>query len=277
MDALAATEKTIMSATIRTGCGGWTFEPWRGVFYPDSLKQKDELGYMSRQLPSIEINGTYYSSFKPDSWRKWRDETPDGFVFTVKGSRFTTNRKVLAEAGESLEKFFAQGIAELGDKLGPIFWQFANTKKFDAYDFEGFLALLPKTLEGRTLRHAVEVRHDSFCTPEFPALLRKYGVANIYADHATYPEIGDVTADFVYARLQTGSDDVETAYDEAALATWAARLKTWAGGGEPADLPKVDPGHVAPKTPRDVFAFIIHEGKVRAPHGARALQARVDG
>jgi uncharacterized protein YecE (DUF72 family) len=126
------------------------------------------------------------------------------------------------------------------------------------------------------LRHAVEVRHDSFCTPAFPALLRKYGIANIYADHATYPEIADVTADFVYARLQTGSDEVETAYDEAALATWAARLKTWAGGGEPADLPKVDPGHVAPKTPRDVFAFIIHEGKVRAPHGARALQALVD-
>lgn len=263
------------TATIRTGCGGWTFEPWRGVFYPDSLKQKDELAYMSRQLRSIEINGTYYSSFKPDSWKKWRDETPDGFVFTVKGSRFTTNRRVLAEAGESLEKFFAQGIAELGDRLGPIFWQFANTKKFDPEDFEGFLELLPKSLDGRTLRHAVEVRHDSFRTPAFPALLRKYGIACVYADHATYPEIADVTADFVYARLQTGSDDIETAYDAATLDAWAARLKTWSGGGEPADLPKVDPGHVAAAAPRDVFAFIIHEGKVRAPHGAQALQALV--
>jgi len=262
--------------TIRTGCGGWTFEPWRGVFYPDRLKQKDELGYMSRRLRSIEINGTYYSTFKPDSWKTWRDETPDGFVFAVKGSRFTTNRKVLAGAGESLEKFFAQGISELGDKLGPIFWQFANTKAFDPEDFEGFLKLLPKTLDGRPLRHAVEVRHDSFRTPEFPALLRKHGVACVYADHAVYPEIADVTADLVYARLQTGSDDNETAYDAATLAAWAGRLKTWADGGEPADLPKVDVGRAAPKAPRDVFAYIIHEGKVRAPHGAEALQAIVD-
>ncbi|MDP1739096.1 MAG: DUF72 domain-containing protein [Caulobacter sp.] len=264
------------SGQIRVGVGGWTFEPWRGVFYPDTLKQKDELGYMSRQLRSIEINGTYYSSFKPDSWRKWRDETPDGFMFTVKGSRFTTNRRVLAEAGESLEKFFAQGLGELGDKLGPIFWQFANTKKFDPDDFEGFLSLLPKTLDGRPLRHAVEVRHESFCTPAFPALLRKHGIANVYADHNTYPEIADVTADFVYARLQTGSDAVETAYDAATLDQWTGRLRTWAAGGEPEDLPKVDPGHVAQKTPRDVFAFIIHEGKVRAPHGAVALQGLVD-
>lgn len=264
-----------MAGQIRTGVGGWTFEPWRGVFYPDSLKQKDELGYMSRQLRSIEINGTYYSSFKPDSWKKWRDETPDGFVFTIKGSRFTTNRRVLAEAGPSLEKFFDQGIAELGDKLGPIFWQFANTKKFDPEDFDAFLALLPSSLDGRPLRHAVEVRHDSFCTPDFTALLRARNIACVYARHQTYPEIADVTADFVYARLQTGSDDCETAYPPAELDDWAGRLKTWAAGGQPADLPLVDPAQTAPQQPRDVFAFIIHEGKVRAPHGAQALQARV--
>jgi len=262
---------------IRTGVGGWTFEPWRRVFYPDGLKQKDELGYMSSKLASIEINGTYYSSFKPDSWRKWRDETPDDFKFTVKGSRFTTNRRELAGAGESLEKFFAQGIAELGDKLGPVFWQFANTKRFDPEDFEAFLALLPKTLDGRPLRHAVEVRHDSFRTPAFPALLRRHGVACVYARHFTYPEIADVTADFVYARLQTGTDEEETAYPPAELDAWAGRLSSWAAGGEPTDLPRVDPATSAPATPRDVFAFIIHEGKVRAPHGAMALQERVGG
>lgn len=193
------------AGTIRTGCGGWTFEPWRGVFYPDTVKQKDELGYMSRRLRSIEINGAYYSTFKPEVWRRWRDETPDGFVFAVKGSRFTTNRKVLAGAGESLEKFMSQGLTGLGDRLGPIFWQFANTKPFDPEDFEAFLALLPKRVDGLPIRHAVEVRHDSFRTPAFPALLRKYGVACVYADHAVYPEIADVTADFVYARLQTAA------------------------------------------------------------------------
>ncbi|HYE45327.1 MAG TPA: DUF72 domain-containing protein [Caulobacter sp.] len=265
-----------MTGAIRTGCGGWTFEPWRGVFYPDTVKQKDELSYMSRRLRSIEINGTYYSTFKPDSWKKWRDETPDDFVFTVKGSRFTTNRKVLAEAGESLERFLNQGMTGLGAKLGPIFWQFAHTKKFDPEDFEGFLALLPKSCDGIALRHAVEVRHDSFCNPEFATLIRKHGIACVYAKHERYPEIADVTADFVYARLQTGSDDCETAYPPKELDDWAARLKTWAAGGVPADLPLVDPGQKPAAKPRDVFAFIIHEGKVRAPHGAEALQARVD-
>ncbi|WP_205689901.1 DUF72 domain-containing protein [Caulobacter sp. SLTY] len=264
-----------MTGAIRTGCGGWTFEPWRGVFFPPTVKQKDELRYMSSQLRSIEINGTYYSTFKPDSWKKWRDETPDDFVFTVKGSRFTTNRKVLSEAGESLERFLNQGLTELGPKLGPIFWQFAHTKKFDPEDFEGFLKLLPKSLDGLALRHAVEVRHDSFCSPDFAALLRKHGVACVYAKHEKYPEIADVTADFVYARLQTGSDDCETAYPPAELDDWAGRLKTWAAGGVPADLPLVDPGHTPEPQPRDVFAFIIHEGKVRAPHGAAALQSRV--
>ncbi len=264
-----------MAGGIYLGIGGWTFEPWRGVFYPKDLKQKDELNYASRHLTAIEINGTYYSTFKPDSWRKWRNETPDGFVFAVKASRFVTNRRVLAEAGESMEKFLTQGMTELGDRLGPLFWQFANTKKFDADDFEGFLALLPKTLDGVALRHAVEVRHDSFCTPAYPALLRKYGVANIYAKHSKYPEIADLTADFAYARLQTGSDDVETAYPLPELDQWAGRFKAWAAGDTPADLPLVDPGHSAPKTPRDVFAFVIHEGKVRAPAAAMALIERV--
>jgi len=261
-----------MPGQVRVGVGGWTFEPWRGVFYPGDLKQKDELSYASRHLTAIEINGTYYSSFKPESWRKWRDETPDGFVFAIKGSRFTTNRRELATAGESLERFFAQGMTELGDRMGPYLWQLPHTKKFNADDLDGFLSLLPKQLAGRPLRHALEPRHASFHTPEYPALLRKHGVANVYARHATYPEIADVTADFVYARLQTGKDEIETAYEPPELDAWAGRLKTWAAGGHPQGLPLV--AGAAADEPRDVFAFIIHEGKVRAPAGAMALIER---
>ncbi|MDR3513159.1 MAG: DUF72 domain-containing protein [Caulobacteraceae bacterium] len=261
---------------IRIGVGGWTFAPWRGVFYPADLAQKNELAYASRKLTAIEINATYYGSQKPESYRRWAAETPDGFVFTLKGSRFTTNRRVLAEAGESIGRFFDQGLTELGDKLGPILWQFAPTKKFDEADFGAFLELLPRTVDGRAIRHCVEVRHDSFSHPAFIALLRRFRIPVVFADHQTYPAIADATGDFVYARLQTGSDDVETAYAPSALDDWAGRLKTWAEGGVPADLTLADPANAAPRTPREVFAFIIHEGKVRAPAGAMALQARCD-
>ena len=258
---------------IRIGVGGWTFPPWRGVFYPDDLTQKDELSYMSRRMSAIEINSTYYGSQKPATYRKWADETPDGFVFTLKGSRFTTNRRILAEAGESINRFF-DGLSEMGDKLGPILWQFAPTKKFDEPDFEAFLELLPKTLDGLILRHCVEVRNDSFCTPAFAALLRKHKVPVVFADHNAYLALADVTGDFVYARLQTGSDAVETAYTSEELDLWAGRLVEWAEGGRPADLQAADPAHKPDGKPRDVFAFIIHEGKVRAPHGAMALMER---
>jgi uncharacterized protein YecE (DUF72 family) len=268
-------DKATQNGTVRIGVGGWTFEPWRGVFYPASVKQKDELAYASRHLTAIEINGTYYGSQKPDTWKKWAGETPDGFIFSVKGSRFTTNRRVLAEAGESIERFVGQGLSELGDKLGPILWQFANSKQFDPEDFEAFLALLPKSLDGRPLRHALEPRHDTFSTPQFAALARKYGAAIVYADHGTYPAIADVTSDFVYCRLQTGSDDCPTAYPPEQLDQWAGRFKAWAQGGQPSDLPLCDSATIPPAKPRDVFAFIIHEGKIRAPAGAMALIERV--
>jgi len=256
---------------IRIGIGGWTFEPWRGVFYPDDLKQKDELRYASGHLTSIEINGTYYGSQKPETFKKWADEAPGDFVFTMKGNRFCTQRKLLAEAGESVGRFYSQGVAEMGSKLGPVLWQLPNTKKFDPADFDAFLALLPRTHGGLTLRHCVEARHDSFRDPAFAALLRKHDVAVVFAEHNTYPAFADVTADFVYARLQTGSDDEETAYPPDVLEAWAKRLITWAEGGRPDDLDCADPDYKAEAKPRDVFAYIIHEGKVRAPAGAMAL------
>ncbi|MBB3163380.1 DUF72 domain-containing protein [Rhizobium laguerreae] len=260
------------SGTIRTGIGGWTFEPWRGHFFPDDLKQKDELNYASRQLKVIEVNGTYYSTQKPAVFAKWAAEVPDGFIFSLKATRFVTNRRVLAEAGESMERFLSSGISELGDHLGPLLWQFAPTKRFDSDDFEAFLKLLPAKQDGLALRHVVEVRHDSFKVPEFVALLSKYGVAPVCAEHFEYPMIADVTADFVYARLQKGSDDIPTCYPEKDLKAWAGRLETWAEGKVPDDLPLIDEDRKVKTEPRDVFAFMIHEGKVNAPHGAIALQ-----
>jgi uncharacterized protein YecE (DUF72 family) len=266
-----------MAGAIRAGIGGWTFEPWRGVFYPAGLRQADELSYAASKLTAIEINGTYYSSFKPDSWAKWRASTPEGFKFAVKASRFCTNRKVLADGAESMGKFLNQGLSELGDRLGPILWQFANTKRFDATDFEGFLKLLPDKQDGLPLAHVLEVRHPTFIDPAFIALARKYGATVCLADHKVYPLIPDVTGDLVYARLQTGSDDEPTAYKPADLDAWVGRLKTYAQGGAPADLPMADAANPAPAKPRDVYAFVIHEGKVRAPAAAMAIIDRVRG
>ena len=260
---------------IRAGMGGWTFEPWEGTFYPDKLPKKKQLEYASRQVPTIEVNGTYYSTFKPAVYAGWAKETPDDFMFSVKALRYVTNRKVLAEAGESIERFLSSGPTELGNKLGPIIWQFAPFKKFDAADFEAFLKLLPDKQDGRPLRHALEVRHASFAVPEFVAMARKYGAAICYAHHHDYPEFADVTADFVYARLQKGEDTNPTAYSPEDLGRWAARARLWAEGGQPDDLPYAAPESKPEKTPRDVFVYIIHEGKLRAPQGAIAFMERV--
>jgi uncharacterized protein YecE (DUF72 family) len=262
------------AGNIYIGIGGWTFAPWRGVFYPEKLTQAKELEYAASKLTSIEINGTYYGSQKPETFRKWAREVPDGFVFSVKGSRFTTNRRVLAEASDSVKRFYDSGVLELGDRLGPVLWQFAPTKKFDEADFGKFLELLPRKLEGRALRHVVEVRHASFCVPGFIALLRQFETPVVFAEHGSYPAIADVTGDFVYARLQKGNDELKTCYPPKALDAWAERFKVWAGGGEPDDLPRVDPAKPT-KTPRNVFAYVIHEGKVRAPAGAMELIERV--
>jgi len=245
-----------MSGKIHIGIGGWTYEPWRGVFYPDKLPQKRELEYASRRLTSIEINGTYYSTFKPESWAKWRDETPDGFVFSVKASRYCTNRRELASAGEAVERFVGQGLNELKDRLGPINWQFMGTKKFNPEDFEGFLKLLPQELAGRPLRHALEVRNETFKSERFYDLARKYDVAIIFADDEEFPAIEEPTADFTYARLMRTKEDVETGYTPKELEAWAKRAKGWAKRG-------------------DAFIYFISGAKVRAPAAAEALIKRV--
>jgi uncharacterized protein YecE (DUF72 family) len=260
---------------IYLGIGGWTFAPWRGEFYPKGLPHAKELAYASERLTSIEVNGTFYRSQTPATFRKWASEVPDGFVFSIKGSRFVTNRRVLKEAGESIERFLDSGVTELGGKLGPLLWQFAPFKKFDEADFGGFLELLPQTFNGHTLRHVVEVRHDSFKTPEFIALLRKFNIAAVYTDHATYPNIADITGDFVYLRLQQGQDTIATAYPPKDIGAWAKRFKVWAEGKQPADLPIVDAKAKPKVAPRDVFAYVIHEGKVRAPAAAMALIERL--
>lgn len=263
------------SGAIRVGVGGWTFEPWRGTFYPEGLPHAQELSYASRHLTAIEINGTFYRTQSPASFAKWRKETPDGFVFSVKGHRFVTNRKVLAEAGEGIAHFLKSGVTELGDRLGPLLWQLAPTKKFDVADVAAFLALLPEKFEGVALRHVLEVRHASFLVPEFVALCRKAKTGIVYAEHETYPELADPTADFVYARLQKGQDEIATGYPPQALDAWAARVKLWAAGGAPEDLPVVDKSAKPKARPRDVFVFFIHEGKVRAPAAAMELIHRL--
>lgn len=269
--------ETAETGKIRAGIGGWTFEPWRGVFYPDGLAHAKELSYASHHLPTIEVNGTYYSTQKPQTFARWAADAPDDFIFTLKGPRYATNRRELAGAGDSISRFLESGITELGKKLGPLLWQFAPTKKFDEADFGAFLDLLPEKFDGRRLLHAVEVRHDSFCTPLFIALTRKKSVAIVFADHAKYPAIADVTGDFVYARLQTGKDDIPTAYPPKALGEWAKRAKSWASGGVPKDLPVIDRDHKPEDKPRDTFVFFIHEGKVRAPHAAMAFMEKLKG
>ncbi|MEX0809795.1 MAG: DUF72 domain-containing protein [Dongiaceae bacterium] len=262
------------AGTIRIGVGGWTYEPWRGVFYPGDLVQKRELEYASRKLTSIEVNGTFYGSQKPETFAKWHDETPEGFVFALKGPRFATNRRVLAEAGSSIERFFASGVMELRNKLGPINWQFAPTKKLDPADFEGFLNLLPRSLEGRSLRHAVEVRHESFATPDFVALLREHDVAIVTAGDSKYPEIADATAPFVYARIMGTEEKPKAGYSPAALDGWAKRARAWADGGVPADLATVAKPLPA-KGGRDVFLYVISGFKEKNPAAAMALIERI--
>ncbi len=239
--------------TIRVGIGGWTYAPWRGVFYPDGLPQKRELEFAGQHLTAIEINATYYGRQKPASFAAWAKAVPDGFKFSLKASRYATARKKLTEGAESVKMFLEQGFTELGDRLGPINWQMSDGKKFDRDDFARFLDLIPDTQNGVPLRHAVEVRDESFRDTAFLDLLRARNMAVIFADDDEFPCIDEQTADFTYARLQRSVENVETGYADAALDGWAQQARDWADGG------------------RDVFAFFISGAKVRNPAAAQAL------
>ena len=262
-----------MTGNIHVGVGGWTYEPWRGLFYPADLPKAQELAYAGSKLTSIEINGTFYRTQTPASFRSWAEQTPDGFVFAVKAHRMSTSRKTPAEMEDSITWFLNSGVVELGDKLGPINWQFPPYRRFAADYFDAFLSLLPKQLDGRPLRHALEVRHASFATPEFVDLLRRHGAAVVFTDAEDWPSIPDPTADFVYARLQRTRPDVETGYTPEELDFGAAAMKAWAAG----DVPALPPVHTepAPKTPRDVFVYMISGAKERAPAAAMAMIERV--
>jgi uncharacterized protein YecE (DUF72 family) len=261
---------------IRVGVGGWTYEPWRDNFYPTGWPHARELEYASRRLTMVEVNATYYSAMKPATFAKWRSETPDDFVFSVKASRYATNRRVLAEAGESVGRFCASGIAELGPKLGPIVWQFAPTKKFDAGDFGAFLALLPKQAGGLPLRHAMDVRHASFASPEYLALARAHGVATVFTESDEYPAFADLTGDFVYARVMRAAAGEPEGIAPAVAAELAACARVWRDGGEPAALPRVMPP-AGTAAPRDVFLLFISGAKEKAPAAAMTLLRALGG
>ncbi|MET0230188.1 MAG: DUF72 domain-containing protein [Rhodanobacteraceae bacterium] len=271
-DAIDAPTRT--ASRIRAGIGGWTYAPWRANFYPPGLVQKRELEHASRHVTAIEINGTFYRAQKPATYATWRAQTPDGFVFSLKAPRYTTERSNLAEAGSSVKGFVFGGIAELGDRLGPINWQLPPRKRFDRDDLAAFFDVLPRDLDGRTLRHVIEVRDPSFACAEYVELARAHRVATVFTDSPEYPSIADVTGgDFVYARLRCAEADQPTGYSPESLDKWAERAKTWADGGEPDGLPRfVEP---APSAPRDVFVYFINGAKERAPAAAMALLDRL--
>lgn len=259
----------------RVGIGGWTFAPWRDNFYPAKLPHAQELAYASRHVTAIEINGTFYRTQSAASFRKWKDETPDDFVFSVKGHRAVVNKKDLGEAGEAIDWFLGSGIAELGDKLGPILWQMPAYKRFDATEIAAFFSALPVELEGRRLVHAFEPRHDSFKDLAFIELARSKGIAIVCADSAKYPSIADTAGDLVYARLQNADADEPLGYPGSVLDQWATRIAQWATGDAAGDLPLLAPP--APKVSRDVFVFMINGAKERAPAAAMGLIERLGG
>ena len=262
-------------AAIRVGIGGWTYEPWRDNFYPAGWPHARELEYASRRLSAIEINGTYYSTQSPQTFAKWRDSVPEDFVFSLKASRFTTNRRVLAEAGESVARFVGSGIAELGPKLGPIVWQFAPTKRFDAADFEAFLKLLPAHAGGLPLRHVMDVRHDSFRTPDYFALARRHGVATVLTESDDHPALFDPRSDLVYARIMRTESTLPDGCTPDTLDALAGCARLLQSGGLPAGMPLQEPAPAATVPSRAVFVYFISGAKERAPAAAMALLRRL--
>jgi uncharacterized protein YecE (DUF72 family) len=286
------------AGAIRIGISGWTYPPWRGVFYPKGLPQREELAYAARHFGAIEVNGTFYSLQRPESFGRWRDETPEDFVFAIKGSRYITHMLKLRGVETALANFLASGLLRLGPKLGPILWQFPARMPFDAERFEAFLRMLPRGTEealalarrhdarlsgrawlgrevDRPLRHAVEIRHDSFRSPAFIDLLRRHKTALVCADTVDWPLLMDVTADFVYCRLHGSEQLYVSGYDAGALDRWAARVRAWARGSEPPDATRAGEPARPRKSGRDVFVFFDNDAKVRAPFDATGLAQRL--
>jgi uncharacterized protein YecE (DUF72 family) len=287
------------TGTVRIGISGWLYGGWRGSFYPKGLRHRDELSYASRHFDTIEINGTHYSLQPPDSFARWRDETPGGFVFAVKGSRFITHMKQLRDIEAPLANFFAQGVLRLEEKLGPLLWQFSPRFRFNPDKLDAFLALLPRDTEAaaalakrhdhrlagrawtrtekrRPLRHAIEIRHPSCLDPAFTALLRRHKAALVFADTVDWPYAEDITADFLYLRLHGSEELYASGYDDAALDRWAARIRAWSAGLEPNDAELVDPESRPPRRPRDVYVYFDNDAKVRAPFDAQVLRRRLE-
>lgn len=283
---------------VRIGISGWRYKGWRGVFYPPKLTQKRELEFASREFATIEINGSFYSLQRPESFTRWRDETPDDFAFSVKGSRYITHLRRLREIRQPLANFFAQGLLALEEKLGPILWQFPPNFQFEPERFEAFFKLLPRSTgaaarlarkhdewmnersltragHDRALRHCVEIRNESFAVPEFVDLLREHGIGLVVADTVEWPLLMDVTSDFVYCRLHGSEQLYASGYTEAALKKWATRVSAWARGGDSPDGKFAEPERSAPRQPRDVYVYFDNDAKVRAPADARSLRELV--
>ncbi len=269
MSALLARPPTSIDG-IRVGIGGWTYAPWRDNFYPRGLVQRRELEFASRQVSAIEINGTYYRSQKPATYAKWRDEVPEGFVFSAKAPRRIMQSRVLARTGPQVDDFVG-GIAELGAALGPLVWQFDPGPRIDRDDFGTFLGLLPASVGNRRLRHVLDVRDPGFVDAGYLALARRHGMATVFTDSAEHPSFADVTADFIYARLMRTQGAIATGYPQAELQRWAQRARTWAAGGGPGDLPRIEPAATPAAGSRDVFVYFISAAKERNPAAAMAL------
>ena len=260
---------------IRVGIGGWNYAPWRKNFYPDGLPQRRELEYASRHPRAIEINGTYYGAQKAENYGRWAAETPAGFMFSLKAPRYVTEGKRLAAAGKGIDGFVHGGLAEMGDRLGPLLWQLPPSRPFDADDLAAFLDLLPRELNGAPLRHVLEVRHRSFVSDAYVTLARAHRIPTVYTDSPDYPNLADLTGDFSYARLMRSADEIATGYTNDALDTWAERARRLAQGEDLPELPHAaDP--LPKQTPRDAFIYFISAAKHRNPAAAMALQERVD-
>jgi uncharacterized protein YecE (DUF72 family) len=283
---------------VRVGISGWRYAGWRGRFYPPGLRQRDELSYASRHFDTIEINGTHYSLQRPVDFARWHDETPDDFAFALKGSRFITHMKQLRDIEAALANFFAQGVLRLGQKLGPVLWQFGPRFRFAPQKLAAFFALLPRDmmaaaalarrhdhrLSGRAwtaidmphpVRHAVEIRHPSFLDPAFPRLLRAHDIALVFADGVGFPYAEDITTDFLYLRLHGAEELYASGYDDGALARWASRIALWRAGGQPDGAQLIDPHWPPPHRPRDVYVYFDNDAKVEAPFDAQALHRKL--